>query len=82
MMVILAAGIAASFGVCHACGAREDVSALFATSHSTSAARIFCAGLYVTLYLCFVVLMPVLVLAAGLFKTLHAVVRRAGKQET
>jgi hypothetical protein len=83
-MLVLAALIAAAFGVCHLLGAREDVSLVFATSGSGSdGARggLLLAGLYFLSYFAFWLVMPVLLLAAGLFTVvqllwLRAVARR------
>lgn len=77
-LLALAAAIAAALGLCHAAGLREDVSLLFATSRAESpaAGSILPAGLYVAAYVAFVLLAPVLVLAAVLFAGARGLLRR------
>ena len=74
-MLILAAAIAASFGILHACGIREDVSLLFATSHGSETRTVF-AGVYVLLYLAFVLVAPPLAIAGVIFEVLWRLLGR------
>lgn len=75
-MLVLAGLIGAAFAVCHAFGARENLSVLFATSDQGSWTAVFFSLVYVMLYLGLILAVPVLVLAAGIFAGLQLVLRR------
>ena len=66
-MLILAAVIAACFGACHALGLRDDVPALLINLQGELSAQTAGGAVYLASYLAFVVLAPILILAAGLF---------------
>ena len=80
-LIVLAAVIAAAFGICHAVGMRENTPALFATS-SGSASTVTSAVAYVALYLAAVVLAPILAIAAVIMKALQLALARLAKADT
>jgi CHASE2 domain-containing sensor protein len=75
-MLAWAAILALAYGVSCTLGMREAVSALFATSHADSIARLGGAAIHVLLYLGFIVLVPILILAAGIFAALTRIAQR------
>ena len=77
-LIVLAAVIAAAFGICHAMGMREDTPSLFATS-SGSGSTIASAAIYVALYLAAVVLAPILAIAAVIMRVLQPALARLAK---
>jgi hypothetical protein len=70
-MLIAAGLIATAYGACHLLGLREDVSVLFATSRSGSAAQSLGGVAYVFLYLAAILACPILVLASGILALLE-----------
>ncbi len=72
----LVAVIAAAFGISHACGLRDGVSQLFTASFAGTSGQVAWAIIYVSLYLCIILLAPVLTIAAGLFLLFQLIVRR------
>lgn len=67
-LILRAAVLAALFGVCHLLGLRQYAAILCGTSASTTA-PMFAAWLgliYVLMYLAFTVVVPILLIAAGL----------------
>ena len=65
--LMIAAAIAATYGICRACGFADDVSHLFTVSSASPSGPAVRAAVFVTLHLCFVLLAPVLMIAAVLF---------------
>jgi hypothetical protein len=74
-LLALAALVAAAYGVVHALGWREHVSVVFATSGGGGGQMVM-GLLYVAGYFGFVLLVPVLVPAAGVFALLSRLLAR------
>lgn len=66
-MLVVAGLLALAFALCHVLGLRSDVGVIFQTTQSASLSRLTGAMLYVGSYVCFITVVPVMVLAAGLF---------------
>ncbi|MDK1031593.1 MAG: hypothetical protein QGD94_06280 [Planctomycetia bacterium] len=81
MFLLLAVLFAVAFGLCHFLGFKEDVAVLFATTRGGTEANIFSAIIYVMLYLCFVLVVPILLIGAAVFCALEFAVARIRKKE-
>jgi len=69
--LIYAAVLSIVFGVAHLFGLRENVSFLSGTLTGASSMSLFWGVVYAALYFMFVLLVPILILAAGIFYVLQ-----------
>ena len=78
--LLVAAVLSAVFAVCHLCGLREDVSMLTGSSFATEGSgshNVAAVVLYLVSYVATVFLVPVLVIAAGLFAAIQRLSAKA-----